>query len=63
MVDSIKVSKKFISDFDFVIKYYEFPQDDIEFLKTKTRENYDLTRFSMEIIAGNVRDMNRGKNA
>jgi hypothetical protein len=59
-MSEIKVSKKFINDFEFVIKYYEFPQEDIEFLKTKTRENYDLTRVSMEIISGNVRAMNNG---
>jgi hypothetical protein len=57
-MSEIKVSKKFINDFEFVVKYYEFPEDDIEYLKAKTRENYDLTRVSMEIIAGNVRDMN-----
>lgn len=58
MAKSIKVSKKFLEDFDAVIKHYEFPSEDVEFLKAKTRENYELTRLSMEIIAGNVRALN-----
>jgi hypothetical protein len=59
-MSEIKVSKKFINDFEFVIKYYEFPQDDIEYLKAKTRENYDLTRVSMEIISSEIRALNNG---
>lgn len=55
MAQQIKVSRKFLADFETVTKHYEFPAEDIEFLKNKARDDYDKTRLSLEIIVSEVR--------
>ena len=54
MEKQIKVSRKFLADFETVTKFYGFPDEDIEFLKNKARADYDKTRLSLEIIAEEV---------
>lgn len=56
MAKQIKVSRQFLVDFDLCMKHYECPEDEIEWLKTVARNNYEQVRKSVEIIAGNIRE-------
>ncbi len=56
MSGKIKVSRKFLADFDLIVKHYECTQDEIDWLKSKVREDHQSVSKSIEIVAENVRN-------
>ena len=56
MSEKIKVSRQFLDDFETVKKFYKMPDDEVEKLKIKAREDYQSVSKSIEIIAGNIRN-------
>lgn len=51
----IKVSRQFLDDFDIVVKHYRCPQNEIDWLKDQARENYNLVKNSLSIIANEIK--------
>lgn len=56
MANQIKVSKQFLEDFELIVNHYEFPQEDIDFLRNKARQHYTEVSASLAIIAANIRN-------
>lgn len=56
MSKQIKVSKQFLADFELIVNHYEFPQEDIDFLRNEARQHYTEISASLEIIAANIRN-------
>lgn len=52
----IKVSKQFVDDFNVVVANYECSKDEIEWLRSKVREDFKTVGKSVSTIANEVRN-------
>ena len=51
----IKVSVQFRDDFELVTKFYEMPEDEVEWLRKQARSNYEMVKQSLAETAGRIR--------
>ena len=50
----IKVSRKFLDDFETVTKHYECSEQEIDWLKKQARKDYEMVSKSMEIMVDEI---------
>jgi hypothetical protein len=51
---TIKVSKKFREEFELVTKHYNFPPEEIEWLRKQARKDYAMVSRSLAAIAAEI---------
>lgn len=51
----IKVSRQFLSDFELVTQHYECPEQEIKWLKSQARKDYEMVKKSIECAASIIR--------
>lgn len=58
----IKVSKKFVDDFNLVVNHYECPEDEIEWLRNEVRKDFNNVSKSIFAIADEIKNSGVNKN-
>lgn len=51
----MKVSKNFMDDFNLVIEYYEFTQEEVQDAKDAVKMDYELSKDGFKAVADHIR--------